>query len=230
VTRQKADYLFLTIGILVLVAAFVVSAISKDLFFSYFGAEDSLIENFTAIFLACGGAVLVARVLQVRDSLTRGALVLGVLYGLAYVWAAGEEISWGQRILGFESPDYLQENNDQQEFTLHNLVIGDVKLDEVIFGPVLSWIILSYLIILPVLWRWAGWVRRVTQAMVIPVPRLYHAAFAIFVSVAIPLLAESRRWEVYECIFALLSLAIFIHPANPLRGTTSAQATPDMAQ
>lgn len=57
-----------------------------------------------------------------RTSLPRFALVLGVLYGLAYIWAGGEEISWGQRIIGFESPEYFRENNDQQEFTFHNLV------------------------------------------------------------------------------------------------------------
>jgi hypothetical protein len=40
--------------------------------------------------------------------------------------------------------------------------------------------------------------------------------FALVVTVIIPFLDESRRWEVYECIFALLSLAIFLNPANPL--------------
>lgn len=34
---------------------------------------------------------------------------------------AGEEISWGQRILGFETPDALREVNRQDEFTLHNV-------------------------------------------------------------------------------------------------------------
>jgi hypothetical protein len=57
------------------------------------------------------------------------------------------------RSLGFEIPEYFQERNDQQEVTCHNLVIGDVKLDEVIFGPILSVVILSYLILFPPLWR-----------------------------------------------------------------------------
>ena len=228
-TRQTADYSFLAIGFVVLIAAFITSAISKDAFFAYFGQEDSPVETATAILLACAGAVLIVRVMRVRESLTRGALMLGVLYGLAYIWAGGEEISWGQRLLGFESPEYFQENNDQQEFTLHNLVIGDVKLDELIFGPVLSWVILSYLILLPFLWAWLSPIRRLTRAMVIPVPRFYHAAFAVVVSVAIPYLAESRRWEVYECIFALLSLAVFIHPANPLTSDARDPAVGEMA-
>ena len=33
----------------------------------------------------------------------------------------GEEISWGQRILGFGTPEVLMEINHQQEFNLHNI-------------------------------------------------------------------------------------------------------------
>ncbi|MCK0149652.1 hypothetical protein MWU54_06435 [Marivita sp. S6314] len=206
----------LSLGAAVLAAAFIASAMSKQLFFTYFGAEDSLIENITAVALVISGLILLRRAINARHAVTRGALALGVVYGLLYIWAGGEEISWGQRIIGFESPAYFQENNDQQEFTFHNLVIGGVKLDELIFGPVLSYIILSYLIVLPVLWPRVTWVQTLTQRMMIPVPRLQHAGFALVVTLIIPLLNESRRWEVYECIFALLSMAIFLYPANPV--------------
>ncbi|WP_439122395.1 hypothetical protein [Marivita sp.] len=228
-SRQIVDYIFLSLGACVLVAAFIASGISKEIFFIFFGAEDSLIENATAILLACAGIVLWMRVLPARTTLSRMAIILGVIYGLAYIWAGGEEISWGQRIIGFESPEYFQENNDQQEFTFHNLVIGDVKLDELLFGPVLSYIILSYLLILPVMWRKLDWVKSVTNAMVIPVPRLHHAAFALVVTLIIPTLDESRRWEVYECIFALLSLGIFINPANPLHQPAPRNEPSEMA-
>jgi len=35
----------------------------------------------------------------------------------------GEEISWGQRIFGFQTPELLHELNAQQEFNIHNLWI-----------------------------------------------------------------------------------------------------------
>ena len=44
-----------------------------------------------------------------------------ILGALALVFAAGEEISWGQRIFLFETPDYLREINLQDEFNLHNI-------------------------------------------------------------------------------------------------------------
>ena len=37
---------------------------------------------------------------------------------------AWEEISWGQRILGFETPDEIEQINAQQETNLHNMFVG----------------------------------------------------------------------------------------------------------
>lgn len=51
-------------------------------------------------------------------------------WALAALWAvlatgcflsAGEEISWGQRVFGFETPERLEEANEQDEVTFHNL-------------------------------------------------------------------------------------------------------------
>lgn len=37
-----------------------------------------------------------------------------------------EEISWGQRIFGFETPELLQRYNLQKETNIHNLLVGPV--------------------------------------------------------------------------------------------------------
>jgi hypothetical protein len=51
------------------------------------------------------------------------------LLGLALVFfvGAGEEISWGQRILGLETPESLESINDQGEINLHNLSTGTLN-------------------------------------------------------------------------------------------------------
>ena len=40
---------------------------------------------------------------------------------MLFLFGAGEEISWGQRILGFQTPEPLSQVNRQEEFNLHNL-------------------------------------------------------------------------------------------------------------
>lgn len=44
-----------------------------------------------------------------------------LLVSLACVYMAGEEISWGQHLLGWETPEALQTLNDQQETNIHNI-------------------------------------------------------------------------------------------------------------
>ncbi len=45
-----------------------------------------------------------------------------ILGGIAMLFATGEEISWGQRIVGFSTPDFLINLNSQKEFNLHNIL------------------------------------------------------------------------------------------------------------
>jgi hypothetical protein len=69
-----------------------------------------------ALFFRSAGGVDLERK---RDR--RLAQVVLVLLGLFCVFVAGEEISWGQRLLGLTPPDAFLESNYQQELNLHNL-------------------------------------------------------------------------------------------------------------
>jgi hypothetical protein len=50
----------------------------------------------------------------------KNVITLGL--ALALFFGAGEELSWGQRLLGFDTPEALEEN-EQEEFTVHNLPV-----------------------------------------------------------------------------------------------------------
>lgn len=79
---------------------------------SVYLAEDNLAEWFTFI------------ISLIAALLFSGCAMMGnrfaIFLGLAWFVFAMEEISWGQRIFGFESPTFFLEFNYQQEFTLHN--------------------------------------------------------------------------------------------------------------
>ena len=84
-------------------------------------AEDSLIEWLQFLCLL-GASILLGR-LTFRQYQT-GNQRMALLYGLVALGAwflTGEEISWGQRIFGWETPDALEEINRQGETTLHNI-------------------------------------------------------------------------------------------------------------
>ena len=65
-----------------------------------------------------------------------------------------EEISWGQRIFGIESPEWFLKHNRQVETNVHNLVIYGVNLNKVVFGTFLgndAWIYIC--MATPILYR-----------------------------------------------------------------------------
>src|SRR5439155_11526423 len=83
--------------------------------------EDHVIEwsQFLAILAASVAFALVA-----WRTLRAGRRGLGLLFILVAAGAfvvAGEEISWGQRFLGFVTPDALKDINHQGESNIHNI-------------------------------------------------------------------------------------------------------------
>ncbi|MCZ6594988.1 MAG: hypothetical protein O6943_08745 [Bacteroidetes bacterium] len=49
--------------------------------------------------------------------------VFFLLLGMLFVFGAGEEINWGQRILNLQTPESLKEKNLQGQINIHNLSI-----------------------------------------------------------------------------------------------------------
>lgn len=82
--------------------------------------EDGLLENLQALLLL--GCVLIAA--AAAWWLLRGRMILwSAIYALgaiAFLWMLGEEVSWGQRIFGWSTPAWMEENL-QGESNLHNL-------------------------------------------------------------------------------------------------------------
>ena len=85
--------------------------------------EDGLVENIGTLgFFAASVCFFIAfwqaRKQPDRYSLLKQLAFLG-LAGLFFV-IVGEEISWGQRIFDFATPEGLREINTQDEFNFHN--------------------------------------------------------------------------------------------------------------
>lgn len=79
--------------------------------------EDNWLENLTAVAFLLAGGMLFAAALTGRRLFPRFAYIIG---GVVMVFFAIEEISWGQRIIGFETPDFLAIASTQAEFNIHN--------------------------------------------------------------------------------------------------------------
>jgi hypothetical protein len=91
--------------------------------FRFLLQEDGPAEWLTAIcfFLAGFVAIRIAFNRFRTHHLWQAILFIGV--AAVMVFAGGEEISWGQRLFGWDTPQELIDLNDQQETNLHNIGI-----------------------------------------------------------------------------------------------------------
>lgn len=91
--------------------------------FKIYLAEDGVFEMATALFAFLAGLILLY--VSCRQAGWRARLVALAL-GIGFLLFGMEEISWGQRLIGWETPGWLDRINDQGETTLHNLASHSV--------------------------------------------------------------------------------------------------------
>ena len=81
-----------------------------------------------------------------------------LLIALGCVYIAGEEISWGQQLLNWGTPEYFQAINDQQETNIHNVSSWFDQKPRILLE---LWVLIGG--ILMVLWRLVRGVKYLTQ-------------------------------------------------------------------
>ena len=207
---------FLGFSFLLLVYAFGIYFSNTDLeyFNTSYAQEDGFAEYGTAFILGCISLFLVTRLFKlwtVKPVLWKVG-VIGM--ALIFLFGAGEEISWGQRIFDIESSEYFKENNAQQETNLHNMVVGETKINKLIFSQILTAVLVIYLIILPFLYRRIVFIKKLVDDFGVPIPQWKHTIAFLLATGLIFLMPSERKWELYELAFAVIFFLIFLNPFN----------------
>ncbi len=203
----------------------------------YVTQEDGLIEYLTALCflissLLCFTLFVKGRFrdgeYQERYQSYRQRLFF-LLLALVLFCGFGEEISWGQRIFGFGTPELFMEHNVQKEFNIHNLrffnLWEDIETEERKEGWkslftmkrlfVMSF--LSYLLLVPLLSMVNRRFRKLMNTLYVPVPPIWLGLFFlinIFMYRFFKELAQSRGFhnhgvsELEEFNFSILLLIL----------------------
>ena len=179
------------------------------------------------------------------------------LLGSLFLFGAGEEISWGQRIFHFETPDFLGANL-QHEFTIHNLPFFDTKDSQGTFKSGISkyltivyftivyftivyfykvfWFVFCFLI--PLLCLFCRPIKKHLVGMGLPIAPIWSGIlfllnYMLFVKL-LPAVPDELEWpatEVYESVseflFAMVAIWLIIQFKN--RGSDSSNKDVDLA-
>ena len=129
-----------------LVAAIHALQLREPVAYTRLVTEDNWGENTTFVALAFTAAAFALLAWRAGPE-AKGMQRLGWLgVALCAGVLAGEEMSWGQRVLGFETPEALHRINLQHETTLHNIEgIAQYDLHDGLYVAMLAWAAISWL-------------------------------------------------------------------------------------
>jgi hypothetical protein len=213
------------VGLIVIILAYLpVLFLPKDVLYNL-TLEDHFYEGATAtFFMFAAGAFLYNFIIIKKRSL------IFLLFALVFFFAAGEEISWGQRIFNFATPTAFEENNAQDEFNIHNLNFiqhannksGDVSLIKQVLNFnrlfILFWV--AYCLILPVLNKYWPWVRNLCLKLRIPVVSAWIGVLYLInevvskgleTSFGFTNLYDPKVYEIKEAMWAFLAILMAVY-------------------
>jgi len=131
--------------------------------------------------------------------------VLGLAgLSLLVALAAGEEISWFQRVLGVDSPEFFRQNNKQSETNLHNLALGGASLHKVVLLKLIFIMGILHNLVLPLLARTRPALKRFIESLGLYLPPLSASlVYLLLVLLSHLLIKHERQGELGEMFGAV---------------------------
>ncbi len=140
----------------------------------WLGTEDKFGENMTSVFYFGAGFLMLWRSVSLigrrQTKVIRESFP--ILIALFFIFVGGEEISWGQRLLGYETPESIVDKNVQGETTLHNLSFFDRGGAVLNQHTALNFIALLMGVIIPFSHRFVRPLRKLMSLCNFPAPPL----------------------------------------------------------
>ncbi|MFQ5603859.1 MAG: hypothetical protein ACE5HS_11370 [bacterium] len=117
---QTSLLLLCAVPFIIAFTGFATALIGKDAY-KWFTGEDRFAENLQVLFW---GVAFVLNLLVVKYKYHEGDKIIASLYLILSVgifFLIGEELSWGQRIFGWVTPDSMRIINKQEETNIHTI-------------------------------------------------------------------------------------------------------------
>ena len=172
--------------------------------------EDGLVEWMQFLCFAVMSVLIGYAALARWRSTGRFSLAVLGLAGLSLLvaLAAGEEISWFQRVLHVDSPEFFVQNNRQSETNLHNLAVGGASLHKVVLLKLIFIMGILHNLVLPLLARSRPAIRRFVESLGLYLPPLpASVVYLVLVLLSHLLIKHERQGELGEMFGAVHYLA-----------------------
>ncbi|MCY3878408.1 MAG: hypothetical protein OXF74_04420 [Rhodobacteraceae bacterium] len=217
---QSIERFILIHGTLLFALGVVLAVFNPDYFQGRYVTEDGVLEWLTVLALGTAAVVTAGRLRQgFRHFTWMQNVTLSCICVLA-VFGAGEELSWGQRLIGTDVPEFFLTHNAQEETNLHNLFVADINVNKHIFARGFLALFLFYLLVMTPLYHRSASVRALLDFCGIPMPKRYQIIGYFVIIILVEGLLNivhsdlQRRGELTEFAVPVLAVLNIIYPLN----------------
>ena len=182
--------------------------------FLIYVVEDGFVEYLTAIFLFLASIVAFYRVFEYRKLKKPLWVLTAAVLAFLFFFATGEELSWGQRIFNVESSDFFLKHNKQGETNFHNLVVGNVNLNILIFSNLMFVVLVIYFVFSRLLVAKVAFIRKLVIRFRVPLPQYQQIMMMLVLNLALLIFDVKKISEIHELTFAFIFFIIFLNPAK----------------
>jgi len=205
--------LFVIVFIIVIFGVYI-SRTDLDYYVATYSREDGFLEWLTVLAFLVGLIMNVYRSRILKPFRERKFIFMLWFFVFLFFFGIAEEISWGQRIIGFETPAFFHKYNTQGEFSFHNLRFGGFKINRYIFGTFLGILIGIYFLIIPLFYRKTEWMKEKIDGLALPMPKIYHIIAYLALFVLVQMIPSGKKGELLEFGGSWIFLLMFFEPLN----------------
>jgi hypothetical protein len=224
-SRAPVHVLLLGLGTLAVYAYGIGLLLGHKPTFDSWLREDQLVEWCTfGLLVALIARAAATHLLYRRSGGHRAAGVIWLVLALLLVFGALEEISYGQRIIGFKTPSFLLKNtsrafdpfyNKQSELNVHNLIVLGVNVNRWVFGKLISAFLWGYFFAGPILYRRKRGFSRFIDRRGLPIIQNYQViVYALVILPDLLFPGAGKMPELVEFGSSAVVLMVCLHPRN----------------
>ena len=140
-----------------------------------------------------------------------------LLCGILLIFFAGEEISWGQRIIGFESSTFFKQYHCHQYTNFHCLYLGGflgIGNTGDWFNVSMNFISILYLIILPIVLKYSQKAENFINCTYLPTPKTNHSVVFTFLFI-LTCISKITIWDNSEPLQVIATFIFCLVTINP---------------
>lgn len=146
----------------------------------------------------------------------RGAVFASCLFlaGIVFFTFALDEMSWGQILFHYKTPELIAARNSMGEMNIRHLVVAGFEFTDIIFTIGIKILATLYFIVLPFFYSRLEQIKKFVNRFAIPLPRYSQTAAYAVAAILMSFIPSSLRHIVFEFVFYWILVLMMYNPLN----------------